>query len=391
MTRSAADTLIVGGGLIGCSLASELSERGQRVVVLERGEPGAEASSAAAGMLSPQSDARARDEMFDLGLESLAMYPEWVRRVREETGVDPGFRRTGVLRCAFSESGRESLAADYSWQSSAGLAVEMRTGEELERDRAESGLSAEVAAAVLFAEEAAIEPRRLARAARLLAERRGAEVRSGVGARRFVLERGRCSGVETDEGILTANAVVDAAGAWAAFDLGLPFAVPVRPVRGQIVALRAEGAPPARIACSEDAYVLPRPDGTVIVGSTLETVGFRKAVTAGAVARLIEAAERLVPPARRVSFRGRLVGAAARDAGRLADPRRLARPGPLLRGRTLPQRDPARAGDGSARLGRDSRRAGGSAGGVLDRALRRPPLRLLKRNWTPPGGYPSPC
>jgi len=295
MTRSAADTLIVGGGLIGCSLASELSERGQRVVVLERGEPGAEASSAAAGMLSPQSDARARDEMFDLGLESLAMYPEWVRRLREETGVDPGFRRTGVLRCAFSDAGRESLAADYSWQSSAGLAVEMRTGEELERDRAESGLSAEVAAAVLFAEEAAIEPRRLARAARLLAERRGAEVRSGVGARRFVIERGRCSGVETDEGILTANAVVDAAGAWAAFDLGLPFAVPVRPVRGQIVALRAEGAPPARIACSEDAYVLPRPDGTVIVGSTLETVGFRKAVTAGAVARLIEAAERLVP------------------------------------------------------------------------------------------------
>jgi glycine oxidase len=110
-----------------------------------------------------------------------------------------------------------------------------------------------------------------------------------------VLERGRCSGVETDEGTLSAGTVVDAAGAWAAFDLGLPFSVPVRPIRGQIVALRSEGAPPARIACSEDAYVLPRPDGTVIVGSTLETVGFRKGVTAGAVARLIEAAARLVP------------------------------------------------------------------------------------------------
>jgi glycine oxidase len=171
----------------------------------------------------------------------------------------------------------------------------MGTGEDLERERAESGLSPEVTAAVLFADEAAIEPRRLASAARLLAERRGARVRAGVGARRFVLERGRCAGVETDEGTLSAGTVVDAAGAWAAFDLGLPFSVPVRPIRGQIVALRSEGAPPARIACSEDAYVLPRPDGTVIVGSTLETVGFRKGVTAGAVARLIEAAARLVP------------------------------------------------------------------------------------------------
>jgi glycine oxidase len=233
--------------------------------------------------------------MFELGAESLALYPEWTRRLREETGIDPGYRRAGLLRCAFSDEEREALAAAYGWQGAAGLSVAMRSGEDLERDRAESALSPEVRAAVLFENEAAVSPRLLAWAAWRQAERRGAAVRSGVSARRFVLDRGRCSGVETDEGVLGADAVVDAAGAWAAFDLGLPFPVPVRPVRGQIVALRVEGALLRRIVCSEDAYVLPRPDGTVLVGSTLETVGFRKAVTAGAVSRLIDSAVRLVP------------------------------------------------------------------------------------------------
>ncbi|HEX4440536.1 MAG TPA: glycine oxidase ThiO [Thermoanaerobaculia bacterium] len=295
MTRVAADTIVVGGGLIGCALAAELSARAQRVLVLERGEPGAEASSAAAGMLSPQSDARQRDPMFELGVQSLELYPEWTHRLAEETGVDPGYRRTGLLKCAFSDEERETLAAAYAWQGAAGLAVQLRSGDSLARDRDECSLSEEVRAAVYFEDEAAVSPRRLARAARLQAERRGAVVRGGVAARRFVLDRGRCVGVETDEGVLAAGTVVDAAGAWAAFDLGLPFPVPVRPVRGQIVALRTEGAPPRRVVCSEDAYVLPRPDGTVLVGSTLESAGFRKAVTAGAVARLIGAAVRLVP------------------------------------------------------------------------------------------------
>jgi len=123
MTRVAADTIVVGGGLIGCALAAELSARGQRVLVLDRGEPGAEASSAAAGMLSPQSDAHQRDPMFELGVESLELYAEWTHRLAEETGVAPGYRRTGVLKCAFSDEEREAIAAAYAWQGAAGLAV----------------------------------------------------------------------------------------------------------------------------------------------------------------------------------------------------------------------------------------------------------------------------
>ena len=140
-----------------------------------------------------------------------------------------------------------------------------------------------------------VDPRRLTRAAWLLAERRGARVRTGVAALRLRIEAGSCRGVETGTGTILANAVVDAAGAWAAMDSSLPLTVPVEPVRGQIVELRLSGPPLPVILSCDDVYVVPRADGTVLLGSTVEHVGFRKDVTAGAVGQLIAAAARLMP------------------------------------------------------------------------------------------------
>jgi glycine oxidase len=101
MSAPTADVLIVGGGVIGCALAAELAARGQRVAVVERGEPGAEASSAAAGMLSPQSDAAEPSPFFDFAMESHRLHPGWASALFEETGIDVGYRRTGSYRCAF--------------------------------------------------------------------------------------------------------------------------------------------------------------------------------------------------------------------------------------------------------------------------------------------------
>jgi len=110
VTRTA-DVVIVGGGLIGCSLAAELASREQSVVVVERAEPGGEASGAAAGMLSPQADAAEPSPFFDLALESRDLYPDWSRQVLEETGVDIGYRRTGLLRILPPGPAEEQLAA----------------------------------------------------------------------------------------------------------------------------------------------------------------------------------------------------------------------------------------------------------------------------------------
>jgi len=295
------DTVVVGGGLIGLALAAELARRGQRVTVLERGEPGGEASGAAAGMLTPQAEAVAESAFFALSLESRNLYPAWVQTLREETGLDVGYRRMGLLRCLFETPQGETLFDAYRWQVSAGFPVEERATPSL-RAELDGGLSPEVRSAVFFPEEAAVDPAVLTRAVWLSAERRGVCVRTGVSARAFRIERGVCRGVETDAGLFEAAATVDAAGAWAAFDQSGRVAIPVQPVRGQIVQLRVVGRPLTKMVCSDDVYLVPRPDGSVLVGSTVEHVGYLKAVTAEAMERLIGAAIRLVPALRSAGF-----------------------------------------------------------------------------------------
>ncbi len=292
MTRTA-DVVIVGGGLIGCSLAAELASREQSVVLVERAEPGGEASGAAAGMLTPQADAAEPSPFFDLALESRDLYPDWSRQILEETGVDIGYRRTGLLR-VLPAGPAEAERAAVRWQRARGLRVEELACEQLPREIG-ARLAPQARAVVLYPDEAVVDPRRATRAAWLLAERRGARVETGMSVRRFTIERGVCRGVETDAGSIASRAVVDAAGAWAAFDGHLPVPVPVLPVRGQIVELRLGGTPLQTVLSSEEVYLVPREDGSVLIGSTIEHAGFRKEVTAGAIRGLLEAAARLCP------------------------------------------------------------------------------------------------
>ena len=295
MTSRRDDTIIVGGGLIGCALAAELASRGQRVTVVERGEPGDEASGAAAGMLAPQAEANEPDSFFRFALESRDMFPAWADALMRETGIDVGYRKIGLLRCAFGNREDGSRDASDRWQIRAGLPLERRGDREALGRELSGRLSPEVRSAVFFPEEAAVDPRALTRAVWRSAQSRGARVWTGTGVTAFRIRDGVCRGVETDAGPIEADATVDAAGAWAAFDRDVPLSIPVEPVRGQIVQLRVEGAPLETLVCSDDVYLVPRPDGTVLLGSTTERVGFRKAVTAEAVERLIAAAVRLVP------------------------------------------------------------------------------------------------
>ncbi|HKD19185.1 MAG TPA: glycine oxidase ThiO [Thermoanaerobaculia bacterium] len=293
MSAGRADVAIVGGGLIGCAVAAELARRGRSVVVIERAEPGSEASGAAAGMLTPQSDAHARDAFFELALESHSLYPSWLRDLSEETELDVGYRRWGQLRCRFAGEPGPGLAERYDWQRASGLAVLGAPCPEL-ADRIGGRLSPDVCDAVYFPDEAAVDPRALTRAAWRTAIRRGVEVRIGVRVVGFRIERGSCRGVDTDAGAVEADATVDAAGAWAAFSGQLPLPLPVAPVRGQIVRLALDDPLPTIVA-SDDVYLVPRGDGTALVGSTVEHAGFHKAVTAEGVERLLGAARRLVP------------------------------------------------------------------------------------------------
>jgi len=298
--------VIVGGGVIGTSLARELAGRGVSVTVIERAEPGAEASGAAAGLIAPQAEGLPPGPLFDLAIASRELYPRIAAELERETGIDVGWRRKGILRGEPDAGAAPDLEGRFAWQRERGLRVE-RVDARGVRDLTAGLASSQIRDGVFFPEDGIVDPRRLTKALWSSAERRGVRFLLGTSARRLKVVSGRCRGVTTDGGEVAGDAVVDATGAWAAFD---PEAPPpgVEPVRGQIVDLRPGGAMLPCVVESAEAYLVPRDDGSLLVGSTEERVGFRKEVTAGAVRELIAAACRLVPALASAAFAGAWAG-----------------------------------------------------------------------------------
>jgi len=289
------DVVIVGAGVMGCAVALRLASRGLSVTVIERGIPGAEASSAAAGILGPQMEADAPGPLLDLGLRSRALYPALALELRDATGIDIGYVLSGVLAVALDGAGAAELTARRAWQTARGLRVEPLSSEALRE--LEPNIGHDVRAALRFADDAQVNARELARALSQAAAHAGARFLQGRYVRRVVVEGGVVQGVELDGEVLAAGAVVVAAGSWSGLieGAGVPSTV-VRPARGQLVSI--ETRPPLFrhvISVHGRGYLVPRRDGTVLAGSTVEMAGFRKEVTVGGLAQILGLAATLVP------------------------------------------------------------------------------------------------
>ncbi len=294
-----ATIVIVGGGVMGCACAWELARQGKRVVVLERSVPGAEASSAAAGILGASVEMHADGPLARLARTSRALYPRWARALARETDIDVELRPCGVVRVATTERELARVARAAAWQSPRPKLLDRRA-----LSRREPQLDRRLAGGVLFADDARIEPRALLAALRIAASRAGATFRSGAYVRRVITTRGRASGVALDDGsVVSGEHVVVAAGSWTTLidGAGLPPGSVV-PARGQIVVVKATEPPLAGVVFGPRAYLVPRDDGRVLVGLTLEFVGYRRDVTAGAVRDLLVAAIELVPALSAASF-----------------------------------------------------------------------------------------
>ena len=287
-------TVVIGGGVIGCAIARHLALAGADVLVLERDRPGSEASWAAAGMLTPLAEARQPGPFLDLLIASREQYPSFAAALREETGIDVGYQDAGTLALAFSEADQAELDERFAWQSAAGLDVE-----ELSATAAhaiEPAISPELRAALLFRSDHQVENRLLARALASAAARAGAEFRLGAEVRGVLQTKGELAGVELASGErVEAATVVVAGGSWAGRLGGLPRPLPVHPVHGQLLAL--DRLPPVftHVVESPRCYLVPRRDGRLIAGATMETIGFRKAVTPAAVIALLSGALEIAP------------------------------------------------------------------------------------------------
>jgi glycine oxidase len=287
--------VIVGGGVMGCATALELANRGVRdIVVLERAVPGAEASSAAAGMLAAQIESRDEEELAKF-VRAREAYASWAIALREATGIDIAHRRSGVLSIARTEADLERAKHDVDAQRASGLRAEL-----VDRARArtiERELAEDIAGAAYYPDEAQVDPPQLLRALIVAVARAGVVIRSGTTVATLIDEGGRCVGVGlSPKEIVRADAVVLAAGSWSSLVPGVPDDVPrVRPVRGQLVMLEERPPRASTILFEGHSYVVPRGDGRVICGSTMEDVGHRREVTAGGVQGILTAALAAMP------------------------------------------------------------------------------------------------
>lgn len=296
-----ARVVILGGGIIGLSLAYELSRRGVGARVLERREPGREASWAGAGILTPAGGDGARRPIDRLRALSLARLDEWSRDLRTETGIDNGFLKCGSLRLALSD--REVADLDREAASWRAEGVEIHQVSVERRRELAPALGAEVTRAYHLPGEAQVRNPRHLRALTVAACRRGVTVDSGTPATGFVEEGARVRAVTTPRGPVEGDAFVVACGAWSPPLLeAVGLELPGEPVRGQIVLLDAGTPPLGQVLWWGPRYVVPRPDGRVLVGSTQERTGFDRSPTAGGVRGILDAARRLVPQLEGASF-----------------------------------------------------------------------------------------
>jgi glycine oxidase len=293
------DAIIVGAGVIGLSCAWRAVRAGAGVTVLDRSTPPAGATRVAAGMLAPVGELTfGEPELLRMTLAAAEAYPGFVAELEAETGVATGYERLGALHVALDRDEAAQLRRVHDLQRSLDLEAEWlapRRCRELE-----PGLTPSFHGGVHAPGEAAIDPRALTAALLAALEERGAEVRTGTEVTGALLEGDRIAGVRTAAGDeLRADAIVLATGAWSGEATWLPPEArpPVRPVKGQALELRTrDGGPPCRqILASERVYLVPRSDGRLIAGATVEERGFDTAVTAGGVHELLREAYRLLP------------------------------------------------------------------------------------------------
>lgn len=304
-----ADVAVVGGGVAGLASAREIARRGLSVVVVEEGgRAGAGASGAAAGMLAPQAEADCADDLFHLLSASRDMYPDFAARLAEETGVDVELDTTGTLYVALSEEDEAETDRRFAWQRAAGLAVERLTAEEARR--AEPQLSPRVRSALRFPRDWQVENRKLVAALAASCEKYGATLLTSTRVEGVRVAGGRVTGLDTSRGILSAGAVVLAAGSRTS---QVPLRVNengggrartqshehprVSPVHGQILCFQQQAMNPLvrHVVYSPRGYVVPRRDGRLLAGSTSDPSLLEPLVTAGGILEIASSAVEIAP------------------------------------------------------------------------------------------------
>ncbi|MBV9580627.1 MAG: glycine oxidase ThiO [Chloroflexi bacterium] len=285
------EAIVIGGGVMGLASARALRQRGYGVTLLERAQPGRAASWASAGIIG----ATLRDERnpsFELRQLSRELWPDFAQAIEDESGLDPEYRQSGCLQLATSDAELDLVrrAGDRDPEAT------YLDGHQLRE--LEPGLGPHLPGGLLVA-GGNVDNRRLCRALEIAVRRAGVLIHTGTDVRALEVSGGRVSGVQTAEQRLAADLVILAAGAWSATIANVEPRPPVRPQRGQILALDQTRVSLRHVLLTPgDPYFVPRSDGRLVVGATREEAGWDASLTAGGIAWLLNRAMEVVPSLR---------------------------------------------------------------------------------------------
>jgi glycine oxidase len=293
------DVAVVGGGAIGLGVAWRAAQRGLRVVVLERGEPGGGTSHVAAGMIAPVAEAVPIEQrLLRLNLASARLYPAFIEELARESGRDPGYRQSGTLLVARDRDEAEALERELAMRQRLELGVNRLRASEARR--LEPGLAPTLRLALEAPDDHAIDPRKLTEALAAAVVKAGGVLRTHTEVTGLLRAGEHVTGVRLHNGkTVDADQVVIAAGVWSEGidDVPPEARVPIRPVKGQIMRLRDPSGPGlvTRVVRVQTWYLVPRGDGRYVLGATMEERGFDTTVTVGATSELLREASELVP------------------------------------------------------------------------------------------------
>ncbi|HEX4208928.1 MAG TPA: glycine oxidase ThiO [Candidatus Binataceae bacterium] len=295
--------IVVGGGIIGSSIAWRLAREGATVTLLERARLGQEASWAAAGLIAPQAEAQGAGAFFELCLRAREAFREINPCLIEESGIDPEYGPMGILYLALDRSDQAELEARARWQRQAGGVLEELTPAEARKF--EPAIGHDTLYALYMPEDRPLDNRKLTQAYAVAAVRAGAILSEGASVEAILTTGGRANGVQLHDGSsLEADLVVIAAGAWSHMLRGLEADhVTVHPVRGQIACFEGRPSLLGPPVFSSRGYLVPRRDGRVLAGSTMEQAGFNRSVTLAGIERIVSAALTIVPALSNLAFR----------------------------------------------------------------------------------------
>lgn len=306
--KQISDILIIGAGMIGLSIARELHKKGfRKITILEKGKIGREASFAAAGMLAVQSETDKPDDFFNFCNESNKLYPQFAEELFDETGVDIELDREGTLYLAFNERDENELRKRFEWQKKAGLTVEKLSA--IETHKLEPFVSPDILGSLFFPNDWQVENRKLIHALEKYAEFSGIEVRENCEVKNLLIEEGNIVGAESETEKFFAGKTVLATGAWTSLIKAESFALPeVKPVRGQIIEFQTAKRLFQKVIYSPRGYLVPRQDGRILTGATVEDSGFDKTISDFATEFLRENALEIAPNLANLKIHDQWVG-----------------------------------------------------------------------------------